>query len=685
MNESTPVAKTTITPSPALDDTQAETLVTTWESATTGATPTLLQTKAVPTYQTASRRGVVLVPMHDRDGTTGNLLRLSLRTPKDKAPQLSQSYLLPNADISSARHALGEPLDKSPILFTTDYLSGASLHQSTGLPVVVTFDRENQKSIIDEYRSAYPGSSLLVATDGVKTSQEKGQAVNRIDGVTHISPDKFGGFESGNFNDLQLQVGQKAVKLVVDQALQQLQQADQSTLPPASDSQPTPVVTASEAAADIEDTSSEAVLRKRAAALAKATLDATSAQSDTTPAQASDPSTPEGTKVSLDSASATQGSIEAEETRPIKMSEVDIALTNLKLQYLLANDKYYFRDDTKTVAFEDTGKSLITTLDKAEVARSMVELAKAKGWSTIKLAGSDSFKRKAWLEGALLGVKTQGYAPDAFDREALEARQLTRSTDVSSSDANSISQSFAPDPRPQGEQPKSAKAAINDPNIGLAQRYGSRLAKELTQALTDLGIPPDSRETSASLAYIADLATSPRAFIGTLTDHGTARYEFKDGGTPSYFAKLQTSTGEKIVWGVDIPRALAETNGERPKTGDTILLAFRGSQPVSVKNELTGDEIKTHRNAWYAEKVSQLPVVAEMATAKPSHENYRADKPGSLPTQPSPKEQVLIDVLRSKGAPDAAIATVHANLTPVTSLGHIPQVQPTSPTPKPSL
>jgi hypothetical protein len=400
--------------------------------------------------------------------------------------------------------------------------------------------------------------------------------------------------------------------------------------------------------------------------------------------------TPQGTQ--QPQAQEQPQSIEGLESVPVKISDVDAALARLKLQYLLAGDKYYLRDDNKTLAFEDTGKRLVTAFDSAEIVRSMVDLSKAKGWSAIKATGSDTFRRKVWLEASLVGLTTQGYTPDAFDLDALQKRRSVQAADLSDAQVNAISQASAvavdvPNPQSQSTQPvagqgvQEVQGSAND----LAKRYGSRLAKEVSQALADAGIAPGTREAIASLSYIAELAASPRSFVGKLLEHGPAPYEFKDGATASYFAKLQTQAGTKTVWGVDIPRALTESVGERVQVGDQVLLAFQGSKPVTVKDELTGEQISTHRNTWYTEKISELPSVAARSADKPSYSTIASAPSDSTSSAPTSRERVLMDVLQSKGAPDSAIAAVRAGLAAGVKPTLAPQLQPSIPVASASL
>jgi hypothetical protein len=136
---------------------------------------------------------------------------------------------------------------------------------------------------------------------------------------------------------------------------------------------------------------------------------------------------------------------------------------------------------------------------------------------------------------------------------------------------------------------------------------------------------------------------------------------------------------------VDIPRALTESVGERVQVGDQVLLAFQGSKPVTVKDELTGEQISTHRNTWYTEKISELPSVAARSADKPSYSTIASAPSDSTSSAPTSRERVLMDVLQSKGAPDSAIAAVRAGLAGGVKPTLAPQLQPSIPVASASL
>jgi putative DNA primase/helicase len=371
---------------------------------------------------------------------------------------------------------------------------------------------------------------------------------------------------------------------------------------------------------------------------------------------------------------ATDAKVNAAPTQGAQVQPDDAlvaTMAKLKLQYLLDKDKYYFRDDTKVVAFEETGlplfRRLVTKHDNAEIARSMVELAKAKGWSSIKVDGSDSFKQKVWIEAQLQGLSVTGFKPDAFDQDALQKRQAVAASDVRQppTTPNSIAPS---DLRPAPDAPEREAAATSKPK---ARPTATKFSKALAMALPQAGIAKDSQEFAAVMDYVRDLASSPRAYVGKLIDHGTARYQFKEKGAPSYYIKLDTDAGEKTVWGVDLQRAAFESPGGGLNKGDAVVMAFRGAQPVSVVDSETGSKAEFQRNTWFVAKVSDLLALASKAEVRPE-----VDTGATTPTQSPPaiattvpgaaplteREKVLIDVLQAKGAPAEMINAVRVRV-----------------------
>jgi hypothetical protein len=91
-----------------------------------------------------------------------------------------------------------------------------------------------------------------------------------------------------------------------------------------------------------------------------------------------------------------------------------------------------------------------------------------------------------------------------------------------------------------------------------------------------LKIPQKEKEiflnTDSSKAY---------SLKGILKNHGSANYQFDKGGKPSYFIELFKPNGNlKLVWGIDLERAISESGYE---IGDTVQLNYKGFNEVQIQ------------------------------------------------------------------------------------------------------
>ena len=96
----------------------------------------------------------------------------------------------------------------------------------------------------------------------------------------------------------------------------------------------------------------------------------------------------------------------------------------------IGQTEYRFRGDTSRVAFTESTFRLATDTNSPSVARSMVDVAEARNWKSLRVSGHEDFRRMVWLEASVRGVKTIGYEPVPADLELLrrerEARQVNR-------------------------------------------------------------------------------------------------------------------------------------------------------------------------------------------------------------------------------------------------------------------
>lgn len=108
--------------------------------------------------------------------------------------------------------------------------------------------------------------------------------------------------------------------------------------------------------------------------------------------------------------------------------------------------------------------------------------------------------------------------------------------------------------------------------------------------------------------------------IGRMKDHGAANYQFRKDQDPSYYVRLLTSRGERILWGKDLERAVKE--GEtKPRDGDLIGVRRIGREAVTVTTRqrdaegrvIAQEEHHAHRTRWVVEKVAFFAERARLA------------------------------------------------------------------------
>lgn len=92
----------------------------------------------------------------------------------------------------------------------------------------------------------------------------------------------------------------------------------------------------------------------------------------------------------------------------------------------LGHTEYRFRGDTSRIAFTESTFRLATDMNSPSVARSMVDVAQARGWKSLRVSGSEDFRRLVWLEASVRGVKALGYEPNPADLDVLRREQQAR-------------------------------------------------------------------------------------------------------------------------------------------------------------------------------------------------------------------------------------------------------------------
>ncbi len=319
------------------------------------------------------------------------------------------------------------------------------------------------------------------------------------------------------------------------------------------------------------------------------------------------------------------------------------AADSLRKRFIEAGEQFYYRtapgEPTK-VAFTDHGKRLVTEHDDPSVIQGMVLRAKAKGWTTLRVNGTDEFKTEAWVQATIAGLEVEGYTPRGIDLAQREDRRDQRP------------------PRRPSTKDKGNQETTKQDAKGRAQRSEKTMSDGQQIALATLEAILRARGDSPTMITAAveearARLQGERVVVGTVVDHGIDHYEHDVQKDKSYFVKIVTDRGEREIWGVDLHRACEQGKIQR---GDAVALVQQAQESVTVTvpvRDRSGTSIgaasqPAHRNRWDVIKLDALAVreqhqlkeAARVATQEPmvprfDHQAARTDRTSNVTRSPA--------------------------------------------------
>jgi hypothetical protein len=256
---------------------------------------------------------------------------------------------------------------------------------------------------------------------------------------------------------------------------------------------------------------------------------------------------------------------EAERLGPSPTTASQAVPEDIAKRFVQVKNKYYFPDGAR--AFTDRGNRITTNSENTEVVRSLIEIAKARSWQEITVRGTERFRKEVWIAASVAGLQVRGYKPTEFEQSHL-VRNLAR------------------------EKAGPVESAINSPGPDADSVSRGAVGEEAS-----------TRSSGRAGADRGGLVT------GKLVDHGRAPYQHDPHAGMSYFVKLETSRGDRVIWGVDLERAVKESL-TKPEPGDEVGVRSVRQDAVTVKTptrnadgQVTGEQnLNTHRNRWVIEK-----------------------------------------------------------------------------------
>ena len=338
---------------------------------------------------------------------------------------------------------------------------------------------------------------------------------------------------------------------------------------------------------------------------------------------------------------------------------------------------YHFRDVPGKVAFKERWLSMQTSVDAPAVVKAMLDRAQERGWEAIRVKGSEEFQRQAWIAATARGIKAVGYEPTHGDRAAMneerarlsrdDIKSLPQTMPTRSPARSDVRRDQIPERPVAAVEPSIPRRALDSasPQKPPVQAADKPIAAPLRSFLTDRGVA--AAEVDATVALASSRIQSDRVHVGQVISHGPDHYEFDKKNEQSYYVKLQTVAGEKVIWGVDLRRALAD---DKIKVGESVAIEHRGMQPVTVvirDRDATGNVIGEHeeavkRNTWHAVNVDQLRRAAVKSPAlEPTKQGPSAEPATNAPVQArmtttnrleAQVSQLLEDALETKQVPE---------------------------------
>lgn len=256
------------------------------------------------------------------------------------------------------------------------------------------------------------------------------------------------------------------------------------------------------------------------------------------------------------------------------MNQSIAAAESLRRRFLEADNSFYFRagpGEAAKVAFSDHGTRLTTDHDDPTVIHGMVLRAQEKGWTSLRVRGSEGFKVEVWLQATLAGIEVEGYNPREIDRARLDERKGETLT--------------------KHQKTRVEQMAPRDRSTTHAEKKPDALTVAQNIAITTLqAILRDRGDSAAMIAAAVEEATArlhgERLVVGTLVEHGIAHYGHDEQAQNSYFVTVETAKGEHTVWGVDLARAMKRSDA---KTGSAVALIQRANEGVSVQSPIRNE------------------------------------------------------------------------------------------------
>ena len=130
---------------------------------------------------------------------------------------------------------------------------------------------------------------------------------------------------------------------------------------------------------------------------------------------------------------------------------------------------YYTDYQQKSEVMRAAPQRITTRLDDRQTVSAMLDLAQARGWQSVKLRGTDSFKREAWVQAQVRGMQTEGYQPKATDMQEAQRRTVAATPVAQPAKAPAEATAASTGPAPAAKATKPASKPVKSATASKAQ------------------------------------------------------------------------------------------------------------------------------------------------------------------------------------------------------------------------
>lgn len=198
----------------------------------------------------------------------------------------------------------------------------------------------------------------------------------------------------------------------------------------------------------------------------------------------------------------------------------------------------FFAKDSNRLMFEDRGEKLATSTTNKEAIADMIIYAKAKQWESLKLTGSQDFRREAWLQAESQGIRTQGYTPK--EKDLAELKVLTEERAVNT---------ITPLQERKQKQKPASLAPRHDLNKNQAAMHVEAiqaLAENIQALQKNSALANKSVEELTKLAYWRGVVIEENKLQPKITqDEALARFD-KQAQDPQFLKRIAHETEGSI-------------------------------------------------------------------------------------------------------------------------------------------